>query len=274
MTKSLEKTPEEDLPKKSFHTKEEAIVELFIEYCHFFLKDTRYSLFDGRSFKILQIFMRAYVWILNENVTVAECMKLLVSLQKTNMEYSESIASLFGELSDGKTCVENFILDQNDKDRLVYMVNMTLPYIFRFHEAYDMVAKHTKSIEVEVLLIEFNNFMAHLLQSINSSATSKKENILRGISHLHRATLDGYKEIIGDYKEVFRNPKAEPFKTFLDIRASEIKFIGHPENKADKIVILNSYKELCKTLLNTYDIAYNATSASPDPRDYESLEDN
>lgn len=62
--------------------------------------------------------MRAYVWILNENVTVKECIDYYLGYKKQTWNIIQSIASLFGELSDGETCVKNFILDQMIKMNL------------------------------------------------------------------------------------------------------------------------------------------------------------
>ena len=95
------------------------------------------------------------------------------------------------------------------------------------------------------MLIEVNNAFSHMLMSFLNGKDDL--NIDRAISHLYRATIDGYKDLIKENIEfLFLNQSL--MNDFFKIRDKEAEKIGKKSLKG-KLDIIHDYNQLIINIL-------------------------
>ena len=96
-------------------------------------------------------------------------------------------------------------------------------------------------------VIEFHNFLAHLLVAFAGETKSTDNNHKKAINHLYRGTIDCYKSIIKNNCDEYC-----PFqKEIIEIREQEIKNLGIEATSTEaKYQLVKSYKNIVNKIIN------------------------
>ena len=209
----------------------------FFEYYYKFFKyDTRYSLIILRDTKIIFAFQLFFnEWIIEKKVTQQISLK---EFDDTIDDYVNKLKNLFGESLDTDIKIDESKIDKIDFEILKKIWD-------EYYYVYELKANISEYTIFDDMLIELNNAISHLLQIVIKDEESSNFN--RAISHIYRATLDGYKDIIKEnsiflyFNESLRNE-------YYDVREKESEIIG--EKSIDKkIEVINDYKKIALNIL-------------------------
>ncbi len=203
-------------------------------YNKFYFYDLRYSLLLGREYELIWNFLLVYNSSILGDRTNKEILEDLIMLEELVDGYIAKLKSIFEdeeEIQDiVKVNVENIFLILKSSDCV--WNNM--------YKSYILLSKATDSRYHKVLLIEINNFFSHIL-------ANNEGNIQRSVAHLHRAALDGYKEIIKINSNIMLANSGLK-KRFLELRKKEGSMLGIKNNN-DKCELSNIYYNIATDLV-------------------------
>lgn len=222
-------------------TRENLIYRVFKDYCRFFYYENQVALLEGRNYETIYAFydtlstLRAKEsnlndWMAKVNV-LTEIVTSFIGCSKITYPFL---------LSDDENCC-NFDKKDITYEKVVDFFNTTSSYMFEeYYISYSLVSNYKESEIIEELLIEFNNYMSHFVKYITNQDVSS------GISHLYRAYLDGYKDIILENIIILLSD-IKMRDEFISLRVKECSKIGIKEQ--DKVEILNIYKEIAENII-------------------------
>lgn len=229
---------------------EELVKKFFKIYCKFFKADVYVSLLYGREYKTIYAFMKVYNdSVLDTNISGADSHEKLDELSDIVDEYIDNIKtnfSFFDEKEDYFDCECNF--DNLGFERLYAFMSNTTDIYEAFAKSYNQLSKYEDATMLHGLLIEYNNFLSHVIKYFCNENDSS--NLDRATAHLYRGAIDGYKEIIDDEKLLIL-PNGVLFSEFIEIRNDEVNLIGKKTSN-DKIIIIDKYSTLCDGILSRY----------------------
>ena len=213
-------------------------------YKQFYYYDLKYSLLLGREYELIYAFMKVYNdAILNVSINTNDAIDILDNF-KTNFvdEYTLRLDNIF----DDKIVVDEIDIDETE---IFEILKSTDDMWEEFIQSNNLLSKDTDAIYHKVLLIEVNNFFSHIISSIDDKNKSTDNN-KRANSHLYRACIDGYKEILNEYsKHICANKTIRD--DFLTTRILEGSLIGHKSQK-EKMNIVQGYKDISNNLVSIY----------------------
>jgi len=221
---------------------EELVEKYLISYQKFFQVDIVISLLYGREYEILYALMISLNDdILSNEKDLRESKKSINFLEENINIYKNKIIEIFTVIDE-----KEFEISKIDfKTKGFYLFLETIDEIWdEFLEAYNKLSIYKDANIHEVLLIEFNNSLSHI---ISYYSQNDNLNLKRAKEHLYRATLDAYKEIINDENHIIISNK-ELMKSYLEIRLLEQKNIGNKNNN-DKLDIIYKYKDIANNIL-------------------------
>lgn len=228
----------------------------FRAYCNFFETDARWSLLKecGRDLDILFQFQNcSHLIVLGANEDLIR--PLIADIRLSVNAYKNKC------ITPKRINCDCF---HSKLDELGKFLRST--DIREFHEAYSFYCKYPLKkkglVPVDTLLVEFNNSLSHILSAIRNMANRPEifiSNKDRAAAHLHRASLDAYKEAIKlKSADILANKGF--LKEYLTIREEEMALIGHKEVEAhlqkNKQYIRSQY---AKFALKLYTVNTNST---------------
>lgn len=227
----------------------ERLKKLFIIYFDFFYIENQVSSIDGRTFDIINLFFLEFERIIASSATTK-----IDELDEACRTYNDDMRTEYG--THGYTGYEDFIIISSNVFRKIFDEDF-VKLLKYFYQSYEQVAIYTEEHLNDVLLVEFNDMLAHILIAlIHFNKTEyANQNISRAKSHLYRASLDGYKEII--VAESYRDNQEEhhvppDIKRDLFItRLKEINGIG--SDISFRINLIEEYANLATRLMNMPD---------------------
>ncbi|NOQ30297.1 MAG: hypothetical protein GQ570_04145 [Helicobacteraceae bacterium] len=95
-------------------------------------------------------------------------------------------------------------------------------------------------------LIEFSNALSHMTYVIIYN-NNNDDNMKKAFTHIHRATLDNYKELIKNLEL-----EDECKKKLLQLRIDEFNSLGQDTTSKTKEDIITDYKEVATCLLSSF----------------------
>jgi len=213
-------------------------------YCEFFFYDNQVALTqEGRDFLIILVFLDTLIDIFEPKIKKED-------LQETMSLLRQTVSSYIKDKKEHETIIKNeskFNISCNDdigirQNELIKIFKTTEEHLKEFLEAYSFTFSYYNA-PIETLLVEFNNYLSHILKAVNGKEI--ESNISRANAHLHRGTLDAYKNIIkSKFKNISLNTNDKNEKMLLkelfELRLKEIEGIGFTED--EKIDITNEYK--------------------------------
>jgi len=221
---------------------EELVENYLIAYQKFFQVDIVTSLLYGREYEILySLLISLNDDILLDEKDLRESKKSVLFLEENIDIYKNKIIEIFTVIDKKKFEINNI----DFKTKGFYLFLETIDEIWdEFLEAYNKLSIYKNANIHEVLLIEFNNSLSHI---ISYYTQGDETNLKRAKEHLYRATLDGYKEIINDENHIIIANK-ELMYSYLDVRLFEQENIGN-KNNINKLDIINKYKNIANNIL-------------------------
>ena len=171
--------------------------------------------------------------------------KILVIIINSNRKKEANIINVLNEIRNSipKSKIQfNFTLNKNIIITNQRSFEELTFYLLEFFEAYETLIKHVKENKINNILVEFNNTLSHILFAIENNETFKV-NINRAKSHLYRAILDCYKEILILNKNLIKDNEYQ----YIKIRKKEALHIGKTEDIKKEII--REYKNLLKSKL-------------------------
>lgn len=249
---------------KDINLREFYLSYFFQTYCEFFNVENQISLIDGRAYTHIYSFMMLFNDIMtspkydNIQINLANKDAIDEELDKLDLMAIEHLRSAISEYTTSILYTHKYLKQEvlNSAiscDLITEIINESGQYFIDFASSYNKVFEETGSIYIIDMLIEFNNFLSHILKML-ISCDKDDPNKKRGISHLHRGALDGYKYLI------HKNAKNPNFITtlkeeFVNLRIKEMNGIGKIEKS--KIKLVEDYSEFVSKLLSHIEIDYS-----------------
>jgi len=210
-------------------------IKIFFEqYYKFFKHDVRYSLITVRDMNIILLFQIVFnEWIIEDSI---DSNYSLNSLKNLIEDYKNKFEILFGI---------TIKLDKKIKDDIGLDIETIKKIWDEYYKVYYIKTENSEYTVFEHMLIEVNNAFSHMLMSFLNGKDDL--NIDRAISHLYRATIDGYKDLIKENIEfLFLNQSL--MNDFFKIRDKEAEKIGKKSLKG-KLDIIHDYNQLIINIL-------------------------
>jgi len=224
------------------HIREILLKDYFIEYCKFFYIENQVALIEGRNFFLIYLFFDVLSDIENRFVDMDKCkekvkiLKLSVDtfISCTKMKYPFVVQKFDNCNLLKKLTNQNFIQKFNNSTNTIFQ---------EFYIMYSNLSSYKDREIIEELLIEFNNYLSHFVKYMLDV------NLPSGYSHLYRACLDGYKDIILENNIILISDK-DAISKFITLRIEETDNIGNGEE--DKLFVLQKYREISENLLTIH----------------------
>ncbi len=225
----------------------ELLKKYFNIYSDFFFIENQVSIIDGRTFDIIYIFFLELGRIIKDPKK-SKIQELSISVN----EYNEEMRTTYGTHA-----YRNFKISSNLNIFDTIFNDEFIKFLKNFYQSYDQISMYTNQHMNDVLLVEFNDMLAHILVALMNQ--NNNENFMRNVSnaktHLYRASLDGYKEIIVEesYRDndEYHNIPIDIKRELFVIRLKEIISIG--STISQRIKFINSYRSLAVKLMNRAD---------------------
>jgi len=218
-------------------TRGELYVQYLQIYCNFFVKDNLYSLLDGRSYKDILLFLDVLETLFDDDYSIKE-------LEESIYELSENIELYTNEIKENISTQRIYCSEFSNKSITLPMVSsvfQTMEYrqvLFDFFVAYNFASKIYNSDMLDAPLIEFNNYLSHILRYVLDD--EKKENLSRANGHLYRSVLDIYKGyIVSNDRIIIDNDELK--NDLVELRIKEMNLIGKNEVAQDKLSTIYLY---------------------------------
>ncbi|MEA3353027.1 MAG: hypothetical protein U9Q33_04320 [Campylobacterota bacterium] len=226
------------------------ILKFFESYCDFYFVENQVALIDGRANEIVLLYLKEL-----EKILFQHSISNLDNVKSASNIYVEECKIDYGTHGYGTNCIfPDTVTDQNiirafeDNDD-------ELQTFFRlFFDAYELLSLAFTDDTHEILLVEFNNTLAHLLIALSKPTNGNfDKNISRAKAHLFRGSLDAYKEIIA--YEVYRDDRENYYidpeikKRLFTLRLEEITGVG--ASVSGKESIIEEYARIANELINT-----------------------
>jgi len=226
--------------------REGLLVALLEAYCSFFTKDNLLSLIDGRSFEDILGFLDALECIHDEEYPITELNTLIQELTEMVKCYVDSIEEVYGykDISCLRLSGERLTKAQVVPFFIEAEFRILL---FAFFDAYDFMTKYKQTDKVDAPLVEFNNFMSHMLRHCLEHGRGMNGD--RASGHLYRSTVDIYKQFIVDHKNLVYSDN-NLMTELMELRKVEMGLVGHSEMAEGKKGIIDSYKVIVDHILH------------------------
>ena len=222
-------------------TRENLLKRVFKDYCRFFYYENQLALFEGRNFEVIYTFYDTLSTLRSQDTTLKDWMEKVNTLTKIVNNFISCSNSIYPFLLQDENCCDlgnisycNISTQFNDS---------VSDYFDRFYITYSLVMRYKEAFIIEELLIEFNNYMSHFVKYIVDDSISS------GVSHLYRACLDGYKDIILENNIALLSDTILR-DGFIKLRVDECSKIGIKEDK--KLSILEEYHQISTDILTLY----------------------
>jgi len=191
-------------------------------YSKFFNYDIYCSLIEGRNFTIID-FLRKILTAIFSNVKKENILKALKTIEKDIPKSEINIVFTFHS---------HILFSRGHKlDELEF-------YFIEFFNAYEKLIENThEKTKINNILVEFNNALSHIFFALENTNTFTS-NINKAKSHLYRAILDCYKEILIENSNLIKQNQYQ----YIKIRKKEALNIG--KNEDNKKEIIKEYKIL------------------------------
>lgn len=203
-------------------------------YSHFFENENKVSLLDRRDFKKIYVFKELFKFILDSNFDQTKVTKLTILTRKiVKIDYYDYLRSNFNNniisqhKSDAILAMYNH--SEENRDKVINLFNNSIESLSNFFLSYSMLSKLKNETYLEELLIEFHNYLSHLVQAI-VDPNSYKINLQRANAHLHRAVLDAFKVIIHQMRSYIKADQ-DLLNSFYLVRERELNLIGILESE-------------------------------------------
>lgn len=213
-------------------------------YCRYYRLENAIAYIDGRNYRLVLAFLKILVHTLDaqsesefDQVKSKICdLDSAVTLfhQESEASYPK-IVQMLSNTCDQEQCERiNLVPFESFKDHYFH--------IARFHEAYVFCQHYFAAEILDAMLIEFNNYLSHLVAMLLGDRDG-------GLGHLSRGALDGYKEILAEnMPKITLND--ELLKLYIKIRCLESSTIGKKISDSDRKEIVQNYRTLTKVVAN------------------------
>lgn len=231
-----------------------SLIKLFKSYCNFYYVENQVALIDGRNYDIIFLIMKEL-----ERITTNSADSKLDQVITLIDTYIEETIAEYGTHAYGEDSCQFSNSIFPGKIKTIFEDHDLVKYFKAYYDAYELLFLYNDMQEhkFEVLLVEFNSALSHLLLALSYEPNDNvyTQNITRAKSHIYRACLDAYKEIIVNevYRgnnEVYSIPHDIKRDLFI-LRLKEIKKVGYSEN--NKLDMVNEYYNIAYKLMNLPD---------------------
>ena len=222
-------------------TREKLLKRVFKDYLRFFYYENQVAFFEGRNFEIIYAFYDTLSTLRSRDTELKDWMEKVNLLSELVDDFITCSNMTYPFILQNK---DNSSLEKIQYNEIIEKFNdASSEYFDRFYIAYTLMQNYKKVDLIEELLIEFNNYMSHFVSYILNDKLSN------GISHLYRACLDGYKDIILENNVILLS-NIELRNEFINLRIKECSNIGVNEN--NKLFILEEYQEIATNIVTLY----------------------
>lgn len=222
-------------------TRENLLKRVFKDYCRFFYYENQLALFEGRNFEVIYAFYDTLSTLRSKNTTSKDWMEKVNTLTNIVNDFVNCSNSIYPFLLQDENCCD--LGDISYSNISTKFNDNVSDYFDKFYITYSLVMRYKEAFIIEELLIEFNNYMSHFVKYIVDDSISS------GVSHLYRACLDGYKDIILENNIPLLSDTTLRDR-FINLRVAECSRIGINEN--DKLSILEEYYQITTDILTLY----------------------
>jgi len=210
-------------------------------YYFFYFSENQIALTESRDFASIYIYqeniMKIFSLEFNDTITNSDITKAVNNVGK---KYLKDIKTRH----EIHTCNDRNLYEVKAED-VDKIWNELYPALEKYFDSYELLQQYTGQYLLKAMLIEFNNFLSHVVLAMNN--VSKVKNIESALGHLHRATLDGYKDIIVEENKLNNLSGREKQRSLFDLRLKEIHKVGC--SSLDRKTIIKKYKKFVKTYL-------------------------